>query len=549
MSYYGNNSGYNGGYNEQQSRPSGAPGRYEEESYGRPSGAPQGRYQEYRQQESYGGHQSGGYGQQESYGRQSGYGQQESYGSGRQSGYGQQESHGSGRQSGYGQQESYGGRQSGYGQQESYGGRQSGYGQQESYGGRQSGYGQQDSYGSGRQSGGYGQEESYGRQSGYGQHESHGSGRQSGYGQQESYGRQSGYGQQESHGSGRQSGHGQQQAYGSNQGYGQQGSGQSFSRPGSQEQSFGVDGYSYQYSQCNGKKKALLVGINYIGTKNELKGCINDTDNVKQFLLSQGFSSDSIVQLNDNANNRRQIPTVQNIRDGIQWLVKDARPNDSLFFHYSGHGGQTEDKNGDEADGLDEVIYPLDFETNGFLTDDELHDTLVSPLPKGTRLTALFDSCHSGSVLDLPYTYSTKGLLKEPNVLEEAGSGLLDTFKAYSKGDQKAMFKGIQGVFKSVMNKDKAEKAEELTKKTKTAPCDAILLSGCKDDQTSADAKEDGQSTGAMSYSFIETMKNNSNQSYLTLLQNTREILSSKYSQKPQLSASHPIDVNLQFIV
>lgn len=472
MSYYGNNSGYNGGYNEQQSRPSGAPGRYEEESYGRPSGAPQGRYQEYGQQESYGGRQSGGYGQQESYGRQSGYGQQESYGSGRQSGYGQQESHGSGHQSG--------------------------------------GYGQQDSYGSGRQSG---------------------------------------YGQQESHGSGRQSGHVQQQAYGSKQGYGQQGSGQSFSRPGSQEQSFGVDGYSYQYSQCNGKKKALLVGINYIGTKNELKGCINDTDNVKQFLLSQGFSNDNIVQLNDNANNRRQIPTVQNIRDGIQWLVKDARPNDSLFFHYSGHGGQTEDKNGDEADGLDEVIYPLDFETNGFLIDDELHDTLVSPLPKGTRLTALFDSCHSGSVLDLPYTYSTKGLLKEPNVLEEAGSGLLDTFKAYSKGDQKAMFKGIQGVFKSVMNKDKAEKAEELTKKTKTAPCDAILLSGCKDDQTSADAKEDGQSTGAMSYSFIETMKNNPNQSYLTLLQNTREILSSKYSQKPQLSASHPIDVNLQFIV
>ena len=43
-------------------------------------------------------------------------------------------------------------------------------------------------------------------------------------------------------------------------------------------------------------------------------------------------------------------------------------------------------------------------------------------------------------------------------------------------------------------------------------------------------------------------MSQNPNQSYLSLLQNMREILLAKYSQKPQLSASHPIDTNLQFI-
>lgn len=256
-----------------------------------------------------------------------------------------------------------------------------------------------------------------------------------------------------------------------------------------------------------------------------------------------------MVMLTDDANNRRQVPTKQNILDAINWLVKGAQPNDSLFFHYSGHGGQTNDQDGDEADGYDEVIYPLDFETNGFIDDDTLHRLMVTPLPKGTRLTALFDSCHSGSVLDLPYMYSTKGVLKEPNLLEEAGSGLLDTFKAYTKGDQKAMMKGITGLFKTVINKDKTLEAEKRSKETKTAPCDAILLSGCKDDQTSADAKENGQSTGAMSYAFIKVMGSNPQQSYLSLLQNTREILASKYSQKPQLSASHPIDTNLQFIV
>lgn len=48
----------------------------------------------------------------------------------------------------------------------------------------------------------------------------------------------------------------------------------------------------------------------------------------------------------------------------MQWLVKDAKPNDSLFFHYSGHGGQTKDLDGDEADGHDEgmfVVYRRSF--------------------------------------------------------------------------------------------------------------------------------------------------------------------------------------------
>jgi hypothetical protein len=50
---------------------------------------------------------------------------------------------------------------------------------------------------------------------------------------------------------------------------------------------------------------------------------------------------------------------------------------------------------------------------------------MVTPLQAGVRLTAIFDSCHSGSALDLPYIYSTQGVLKEPNLAKEAGQGLL----------------------------------------------------------------------------------------------------------------------------
>jgi hypothetical protein len=97
----------------------------------------------------------------------------------------------------------------------------------------------------------------------------------------------------------------------------------------------------------------------------------------------------------DDARNPRQIPTRANMIAAMQWLVAGAKPNDSLFFHYSGHGGQTKDLDGDEDDGNDEVIYPLDFKTAGHIVDDDLHTLLVKPLPAGCRLTAIFDSCHS----------------------------------------------------------------------------------------------------------------------------------------------------------
>jgi metacaspase-1 len=150
----------------------------------------------------------------------------------------------------------------------------------------------------------------------------------------------------------------------------------------------------FQYSQCNGKKKALCIGINYFNTSNELRGCINDARNMQRFLCTQfGYSQDDIVLLTDDASNPRQIPTGENIIHAMQWLVSNAQPNDSLFFHYSGHGGQTKDLDGDEDDGYDEVIYPVDFEQNGHIVDDLLHDILVKSLPAGCRLTAIFDVC------------------------------------------------------------------------------------------------------------------------------------------------------------
>jgi hypothetical protein len=155
----------------------------------------------------------------------------------------------------------------------------------------------------------------------------------------------------------------------------------------------------FQYSQCNGKKKALLIGINYIGQAEALQGCIEDVHRMKGFLSGHGYREEDMVVLTDNSSHPRQQPTRQNMIDAMHWLVRDARPNDSLFFHYSGHGGQTKDLDGDEEDGFDEVIYPLDFKRTSHIVDDEMHMIMVSGLPAGCRLTAIFDACHSGSAL------------------------------------------------------------------------------------------------------------------------------------------------------
>lgn len=314
-------------------------------------------------------------------------------------------------------------------------------------------------------------------------------------------------------------------------------------------QSFGQNSHmTFQYSNCTGRKKALLIGINYFGTKHSLRGCINDIKNMSQFLNQHyGYPYNEMVMLTDDQQDPARVPTRQNMINAMQWLVRDARPNDSYFFHISSHGGLVPDQNGDEEDGFDSCIYPVDFESVGPIIDDEMHDIMVKPLPPGCKLTALFDCCHSGTALDLPFVYSTKGVVKEPNLWKDAGTGAFKAFVDYEKGNITGAISAVSGIVKKVTNSGKVDRDAII--RSKMSPADVISLSGCKDDQTSADATEAGNKTGAMSWAFINVLSQNPNQSYMSLLNNMRQLLSTKYSQKPQLSASHPQDMNIALIL
>ena len=143
-------------------------------------------------------------------------------------------------------------------------------------------------------------------------------------------------------------------------------------------------------------KLGLLTGINYFDTSSELRGCINDINNVEKLYNKCGYETKNLVKLYDV---RQKItdhdPTVKNMIEQCNKLV-NAPTGSDLVFHYSGHGTQT--YNSAERDNKDEVICL----TDGYLKDDILRKLLVDNCPKDVKLRAIFDCCHSGSILDLP---------------------------------------------------------------------------------------------------------------------------------------------------
>lgn len=108
----------------------------------------------------------------------------------------------------------------------------------------------------------------------------------------------------------------------------------------------------------------------------------------------------------------------------------------------------------------------------------------------------------------------------------------------------------IQGVGSLLTGGGGGQKAQTHTERTRTTHAEVVMFSGCKDSQTSADTFVGGVgATGAMSYAFIRALTEQPQQSYLTLLSAVRMILQREYSQKPQLSSGHPMDMNRQFIM
>lgn len=116
------------------------------------------------------------------------------------------------------------------------------------------------------------------------------------------------------------------------------------------------------------RKKSLLIGINYVGSQHALRGCHQDVTNVAEFLSYRGYSNDrrdQVIMRDDGRGGEAFLPTGHNILAAMHWLISE--PNTTCFLHYSGHGGQVKDPDGDRDSGFDSTIVPLDFEQHGQL--------------------------------------------------------------------------------------------------------------------------------------------------------------------------------------
>ena len=241
------------------------------------------------------------------------------------------------------------------------------------------------------------------------------------------------------------------------------------------------------------KSKAILFGINYNRTpESRLRGCIHDVNNMAKF-LKETAKYDVVKSYTDDDDYNKV--TGNYIINSIYKLAIDShRYNlERVWIHYSGHGCSIRDTNGDEQDGKDECIVPADYNYRGIITDD-LIKRVLRYFNKNTNVTCIFDCCHSGSIGDLKYRYISSNEIKEENSNSKCRSNI-------------------------------------------------VMLSGCMDSQTSADAynvQGMRQFSGAMTSCLLFALEESAN--VFNVLESLKTLLKTKrFEQIPQLTSSFEI--------
>jgi len=275
-----------------------------------------------------------------------------------------------------------------------------------------------------------------------------------------------------------------------------------------------------------GIKRALLVGINYPGTDHALRGCVNDVMRMNDIIVNHfGFTD---------PNNRRILTdasaTTDAILERLEWLVKGAKAGDVLFFHYSGHGSQLLNKNygadqDHEPDGLDEIICPVDLNWRDKVVRDDQMKAIFDKVPAGVNLTVILDCCHSGGGLDQVNQYQTRNF--GPPVDDVSPNRERRLVMPYD-------------IFNRTVGLEVEVRPRSVQSQSRNVDKTGLLLSGCRSDQTSADAWIHNQYIGAATFYLTDTLeRHNWDVDYKTLIDEAGAALKQyKYSQRPELNGS-----------
>jgi hypothetical protein len=248
--------------------------------------------------------------------------------------------------------------------------------------------------------------------------------------------------------------------------------------------------------------KAYLFGLNYSKEKKvRLQGCINDVNNMGKFLKDKKIV-DKIEIYTDESN--LDETSASGMKKKINEISKTTWKEKLklVWIHYSGHGTSILDKENDEKDGKDECLVPWDYTSAGVIKDDDIRKLLATFNPV-TRIVLIFDCCNSGTMGDLNYSWK-KRIPKVEN---------------------------IQGTILSPV----------------------ISISGCLDNQTSADAYNvDGskQYTGALTSCLLIVLNKNYKSRLFDFVEQLENELKKKgFQQRPKLCSSFKLSKKTSLFV
>lgn len=147
-----------------------------------------------------------------------------------------------------------------------------------------------------------------------------------------------------------------------------------------------------------------------------MKCCLRSGKQMEKFLRSKGYE---VLVLTDGRRHNPikglfarvdpvkdyRWPTKINVIKAIDWLMLNALPGDLMFLYFAGHGSSTPGSSMEGLGAYSETIWALD----DVLTNRLLYTLITQRVPPNAHINVLFDSCHSGSALDLPFAVDTYG--------------------------------------------------------------------------------------------------------------------------------------------
>jgi len=280
---------------------------------------------------------------------------------------------------------------------------------------------------------------------------------------------------------------------------------------------------------------SLHVGINEFADPGAaLRGCINDVINGRQILMNNGWVPENIRMVCD------ARATRLNQFQRLDWLTKVAVPGDKVCIQWSCHGTQVVDRDGDEVeDRQDECLCSYDFpylwDSPTSAPDAAACQALLGEVPKpeicddnlaiflrnfqkGVYVFLIADACHSGSI-----DRGIKPPGSKPNHPKFVSPPIDIEMRGRDRVTTKNTF-GVRGTIGSGTNVHYIDQRH-------------VLLSGCRDNQTSADAVEEGVPQGAMTWAWRTALNSVADKTWIKVHALMLDLLQKNgYDQVPQLT-------------